>query len=204
MSETSHYKEPLDNNNIALTENIECMLQLMKSSLESLKNGELLICPIDYHFAILGKVSKSSIDRLEDLQSRFQLDTPLTILTPDIARLKSFVPHIHPRVETLLSIHQKALALLHPEFARDRESMCSGFHVRIVTESNLLEVLGHLGESLISLPLGNAEVYATKADQLCNYVDQVFDGIAEPFLEPAPVYATYGPKGHLIFDCEDQ
>ncbi len=176
------------------------MLQLMSSSLQSLQNGELLICPIDYHYAILARVDQSNIDRIEDIKSRFDIADPLTILTASLEDLKQFAPRIHPRVDTLISIHEKALALRHPEYAINTKKLGTKYHIRLVREESLLTVLRHLGESLISLPLGDTEDYEQKAQGLKSYVDCVIDGMAESFLSPSPVYASYGAKGQLEFE----
>ncbi len=62
-------------------------------------------------------LSKPGIDKIYRLKNR-DISKPLLMLVDSLDMLKKYVPHIHPRIETLLHFHKKPLTVVYPKVTK--------------------------------------------------------------------------------------
>ena len=59
-------------------------------------------------------LSEKAIDKLYQIKRR-EKNKPILMLMDSIKMVKKYVPHIHPRIETLLLFHKKPLTIVYPD-----------------------------------------------------------------------------------------
>ena len=85
----------------------------MHDILGVLETDGIILYPTDTVWA-LGCSIKSS-KAIRKIRKIKRSDQPMVILASDIKMLKKHVPHIHPRIETLLDFHDKPLTVVYPD-----------------------------------------------------------------------------------------
>ncbi len=126
-------------------------------------------------------------------------DARLSLICAKAPQLRTYAAGIHPRIDTLLSIHQKELALLHsPTSAMDQlradlqldES--TPIYVRLTRDEELLACIAKVGPLLV-LDLG-VEIEEKWSTAVENFpIDRV------PGTRARTVYAEYDEKAELHF-----
>ena len=58
-------------------------------------------------------LSKKGIDKIYNIKNR-DINKPILMLVDSVEMIKKHVPHIHPRIETLLLFHKKPLTVVYP------------------------------------------------------------------------------------------
>ena len=95
-------------------DNIEEVAKLLKS-------GKKTLLPTDSGWCACHVLPENGVDKEEG----WQKSDDVSIMVSDIGMLKSIYPDLHPRIETLLSLHDKPLGLLLP---LEDLSMCTNEH----------------------------------------------------------------------------
>lgn len=62
-------------------------------------------------------LSKKGIDKIYSIKGRDN-NKPLLMLVDSVEMIKKHVPHIHPRIETLLLFHKKPLTVVYPNIIK--------------------------------------------------------------------------------------
>jgi L-threonylcarbamoyladenylate synthase len=121
--------------------------------IRTLENDGVLLHPTDSSWGLSCSVnSKKAIEKIYSLKKR-ERTQPLFLLVDSLMMLKKYVPHIHPRIETLLHFHNKPLTVIYPNvqlipaFARAQNNSVA---IRIITDSYCNEIIKLLGCPLIS------------------------------------------------------
>jgi L-threonylcarbamoyladenylate synthase len=84
-------------------------------AVEILKKGGLILHPTDTVWGIgCDPFNEEAVMRVQKLKNRPE-DLPFILLVHSIEKLREYVPKIHPRVETLLSLHQRPLTIVYPD-----------------------------------------------------------------------------------------
>ena len=152
-------------------------------------------------------MNEQAIRRIYQIKQR-DLSQPLVVLVDSIEMLKTYATRIHPRVETLLTMHFKPLTILYPRVEGLPEILCSSGNtvgIRVVQDEFCQEVIRHFGRPIVSTsanisgapwPKGFGEISSQileAADHIVRYRrDEKETG------EPS-VIATYNSKGVLDF-----
>ena len=77
--------------------------------IRTLENDGVLLHATDTVWGLAcSSLSKSGIDKIYEIKKR-EKSKPILMLVDSVEMLKKHVPHIHPRIETLLQFHKKPL-----------------------------------------------------------------------------------------------
>ena len=80
-----------------------------------LANDNVLLMPTDTVWGLVANAtSETAIQRVIHLKGG-QKDRGLVILVSDLDMLKTVVPDLHPRLETLLTLHRRPLTILYEQ-----------------------------------------------------------------------------------------
>jgi L-threonylcarbamoyladenylate synthase len=122
--------------------------------IRTLENDGVLLHPSDTVWSLSCSLnSKKGIERIYSMTNKDRSEA-LTILVDSIKMLKKYVPHIHPRIETLLHFHHKPLTVIYPEtelvpsYARNINNSTP---LRIVHDPYCNHIIGLLGYPLVSI-----------------------------------------------------
>jgi len=121
--------------------------------IRTLENDGVLLHPTDTVWGLGCSVySESAIEKIYAIKNRDR-SQPLLALVDSLDMLKKFVPHIHPRIETLLHFHKKPLTVIYPDvnmippFARAKDDSVA---IRIIQDPYCNQIIKLLGSPLIS------------------------------------------------------
>lgn len=122
--------------------------------IRTLENDGVLLHPSDTVWSLSCSLnSKKAIERIYSITNKNRNES-LTILVDSLEMLKKYVPHIHPRIETLLHFHHKPLTVVYPEaelipsYARNIDK---NVPIRIVHDLYCNHIIGLLGHPLVSI-----------------------------------------------------
>ncbi len=88
------------------------MEEHIDDTINNLKQGKVILYPTDTIWGIGCDVfNEAAVEQVYNIKNRDR-SKPLIILVSDIDMLKEFVPHIHPRIETLLFYHMRPLTII--------------------------------------------------------------------------------------------
>jgi len=121
--------------------------------IRTLENDGVLLHPTDTVWGLAGSVfSKKAIEKIYAIKNRDR-SQPLLLLVDSLGMLKKYVPHIHPRIETLLHFHKKPLTVIYPKvmsipkFARAQDDSVA---IRIIQDQYCNEIIKLLGNPIVS------------------------------------------------------
>jgi len=166
---------------------------------------KLVLFPTDTVWSIgCLSMAEEAMGKLQQLTGQCPESTP-EYLFASVQQLKQFVPNLHPRLETLLHLHQRPLTLLVPAPARLRASQAGMIAVRVVKDNYCGELLHQLDQPVYSIPAYTAEGHiAGHFGQISSDILSVVD-YADKFkqtdtsLQSLSVMAQLGSSGELEF-----
>jgi len=174
----------------------------------ALARGEIVLYPTDTIWGLgCDARNEQSITKLYQIKNR-PASQPMIVLVESIEMLKQFVPRIHPRVETLLTMHFQPLTIVYPGVTGLPQILYSEkktIAIRVVQDAFCQTMIRELGAPIVSTsantsgepwPKGFGEISSeilTAADYVVRHRrDEKHTG------EPS-VIATYNSKGMLQF-----
>jgi len=84
-------------------------------AVEVLNEGGVILHPTDTVWGIgCDPFNEDAIKRVQKLKNRPD-EQPFILLVHSLEKLREYVPLIHPRIETLLSLHQRPLTIVYPD-----------------------------------------------------------------------------------------
>ena len=123
--------------------------------IRTLETDGVLLHPTDTVWGLACSAhSRKAIEKILRLKKMDQKDG-FTLLMDSLEMLKKHVPHIHPRIETLLHFHKKPLTVIYPKvknipsFARNMDNSAA---IRIILDPYCNEIIKLLGNPLIFTP----------------------------------------------------
>lgn len=175
---------------------------------DALKRGEVILYPTDTIWGLgCDATNEKAVLRVFRIKHR-PTDQPLIILVDSIEMLKDYASKIHPRVETLLSMHHKPLTVIYPSAANLPAAVSGGkktIAIRVVNEPFCQEMIRQLGRPVVSTsanvsgtpwPKGFGEI-SSEVLKAVQYVVRYRRDEKETG-EPS-VIATFNSKGTLDF-----
>ena len=118
-----------------------------------LKNDKVIICPTDTIWGLSCNVmSEEATRKIYSIKKR-AIGKPFILLVSDLDMLKRYVIELHPRIETLLSHHNKPLTIIHsnprsiPKYALATDGSIG---IRIVKEECCQQIIMTLNAPLVS------------------------------------------------------
>lgn len=166
---------------------------------------KLVLFPTDTVWSI-GCLANSE-DAVENLQRLIEEYPGLTpeYLFASVQQLKNHIPDLHPRLETLLYVHQRPLTLEVPAPAHLPASPSATIAVRVVRDHYCGALLHQLGQPVYSVPACTADgniaghFGQVSSDILSavDYVDKFKQ--TDTSLQALSVMARLSPSGELDF-----
>jgi L-threonylcarbamoyladenylate synthase len=175
---------------------------------EALARGEIILYPTDTIWGLGCDASNvQAIEKLYRIKNRPGA-MPMIVLVDSIEMLKQYAPRIHPRVETLLTMHFQPLTIIYPgvqnlpEILRSEKKTIA---IRVVQDAFCQAMIHALGRPIVSTsanvsgepwPKGFGEISSeilTSADFIVRHRREEKE-TGEP-----SVIASYNSKGILNF-----
>ncbi len=176
--------------------------ELMHSFIAPLANGDIVLAPVEgsWHFCVC-----ADSDKLDSIvQEADCLREEPVLLVDSIKAMKGFVD-LHPRIETLLNFHHKALDLYFSEFRLNSDRMSMKLD-RLIVRKNCDPVwdklLSECGRPIFIIPLKHqtdtAEVFTQLPEEIMSCVDFWIPGLSPGQFRKVP-RASINNAGDLEF-----
>jgi len=176
--------------------------------IKTLENDGVLLHPTDTVWGLAcSSLSETAIDKIYDIKKR-ERNKPLLMLVDSLSMLKKYVPHIHPRIETLLTFHNKPLTVVYPDVKNlpsfslaDNGSAA----IRIVKDDYCNNIVSLLGAPLMSTSANiSNDPFPRSYDSITGSIIEDSDFVAEhrrhETLQGKPsVMIAYNKEGELKF-----
>ena len=168
----------------------------------------IFLTPTDTVWSLcVNALDKKGIWALRDIAQPTH-NNPYIVMVPDLDWLKHFVADIHPRIETLLTMHNKPVSIRYPRTKSLPEDLLESdgsAYIRIVHDPMLASIMRHIERPLLSAPAchpgSNPPINYNDIDQdilkAADYISQHRRNDATLQLES--VIASYNSKGELHF-----
>ena len=181
-------------------------LLLVDTAIEALKMGGILIYPTDTIWGIgCDPENKSAVERIFQIKKRDR-DKPFILLVSDIEMLKRYV-YIHPRIETLLVVHQKPLTLIYSEVKNLPDHLLGpdgSIGIRICKHPFTNDLISRYNKPLVSTSANfSGDPFPASFDDINPKLLRLMDHVVRPQLKERngspSVVATFNHKGELSF-----
>ena len=152
-------------------------------------------------------LSKEGIDKIYRIKNR-ENNKPILMLVDSLEMIKKYVPHIHPRVETLLSFHKKPLTVVYPnviklpKFSLARNGSAA---IRIINDPFTNHIIRLLGCPLMSTSANISEEpiaqsFSEVSKEILDSVDFISKHRKNEKLRGKPsVMIDYNDEGEINF-----
>ena len=183
----------------------------IEQAVNVLKKGGVILHPTDTVWGLAcDPFNENAIAKVQQIKQRPEKQ-PFILLVSSIEQLKEYVTNIHPRIETLLSLHQRPLTIIYPKVIKLQPPLTNekgGAAIRVVPAGVCHELLKAWDGALLST---SANIHGSPtpthfgeiSSEVFRYIDFVF-----PFdksdksgkTQKASAIAIYHPKtGELDF-----
>ena len=181
---------------------------VLKSSIEALKNGNIILYPTDTIWGLgCDPFDEQAVKRLRSIKDRAE-DKPFILLVDSQKRLKDYINKIHPRVETLLHHHQRPLTIVYhsvrniPDYLKADDGSVA---IRIVMDDFCKDMIAEFDKPVISTSANvSGETppahFGEVSSEIIQQVDHVVKYRQDEQQEAVPsTIATYDEEGELQF-----
>ena len=175
---------------------------------EQLETGGVILYPTDTIWGLgCDATNERAIRRIFNIKNR-SLNQPLVILVDSIEMLKEYVPQIHPRVETLLTLHERPLTIVHPQSQNLPQILKGDFSsigIRVAKDPFCRALIAAFGKPIVSTSANKSkQPYPKHFGEITSEIFKEVDYVVryrqndtDPG-EPS-VIATYNQLGELDF-----
>ncbi len=180
----------------------------LPAAVSALEKGGIVLHPTDTIWGLgCDAMNEKAIEKIYKLKKR-PTSSPLIVLVSSIEMLKLFAPRIHPRVETLLSMHVQPLTVIYPNVKGLPDILYSEkktVAIRVVQDAFCQALIQQFGNPIVSTsanfsgepwPKGFGEINS-EIIKASNYV--VRHRREEKVTGAPSVIATFNSKGNLSF-----
>ena len=188
--------------------NKESLQKIFETAIDALENGGVILYPADTIWGIgCDPLNQEAIRKIYDIKGRDERK-PLILLVPDIPALYQVVSTVHPRIETLLSLHQRPLTVVYPKTKLPYKHLAAAdgsIGVRVVNNGICHEFLLAYGKPLISTSANISGTpspvkFGAISSEILRQMDYVFPAPLEKDCTGTPsVIARYDANGELDF-----
>ena len=169
-------------------------------------NQEVLLCNVGQCWVYICSAEQMKLPEKLDSIHR-PLDNPAMLLVSSIEMFKKYVPELHPRVETLLSFHNRPLGLHFEDSVGPFQGFIdNNIHiVRQVKDPLLRSIINTIDAPLLLLDVITAQGMRPKSlseinSELLDLCDHTLKYRREERLKGIPcILASYNKKGELEF-----
>ena len=176
--------------------------------IKTLESDGVLLHPTDTVWGLgCSAMSEKGINKIYDIKQR-KKSQPLLMLVDSIKMLKKYVPHIHPRIETLLIFHNKPLTVVYPDVQRLPEFALASDKsaaIRVIYDPYCARIVSLLGCPLMSTSANiSGEPTPTYLENVADRIIQGVDFVARhkqnvELSGSASVMISYDAEGELNF-----
>lgn len=175
--------------------------------LQFFEDKKIGLIPTDTLWCLCWPMSKVAAIQRVIASKSLKPEDPFIFLMSDLDMLKHYVSRLHPRVETLLSLHRRPLSIVYPEIQNVPEDYYpyrDALAFRVVGGHPIREIIHELREPLVCINAGSSTKFALDyLDILPNIMDLADFQLpnAQDFRtsDGPSVIATYNRKGDLEF-----
>ena len=118
-----------------------------------LRKGGVILYPTDTIWGIgCDATQEDAVEKILTLKNR-KSDKGFVLLVDSIEMLKNYVDHVHPRVETLLSFHDRPLTVIYEQgvgLASNVLAIDGSIAIRVVKDAFCRELIQQFGRPLVS------------------------------------------------------
>lgn len=175
-------------------------------TIEKLNQGNVILYPTDTIWGIGCDVfNESAVENIYHIKKRDR-SKPLILLVSNINMLKYYVPHIHPRIETLLHYHKRPLTIIYkdpihlPDWILAKDNSIA---IRLVLNSFIKNTIEKYGKPIVSTSANiqgdpTPEEYDSISKKLIKKVDHIVPlTLANKVQRSASVIIRYDKEGEI-------
>ncbi len=156
----------------------------LDSAVKTLEKGGMLLMPTDTIWGIAcDACDEKAVQRVRNLKKR-DISKPFIVLVDSVEMLKEYVWHVHPRIQTLLSYHDRPLTVIYDKaknIAINAIASDGSVGIRIVKDDYCRDLIRELGRPII----------ATSANVSNEPFPSNFKSISTTILEGVDYVATH-------------
>ena len=180
----------------------------VEHALLAIKRGLVVLYPSDTLWAITCDITnKAAVQRVQKIKNS-KTQGEMILAVSSIEMLKEYVISIHPRIETLLTYHQKPLSIIYdtphniPEHLISKEGTVA---IRVVKDEISKSIIDALDQPILSTTASPqaSQVFPATYDEIPTIIKEEVDHIMHVYpasMEGLPsILATYNRKGDLEF-----
>lgn len=118
-----------------------------------IRKGGVILYPTDTIWGIgCDATNEKAVDKVIDIKGR-RSDKGLVVLVDSIEMLKKYAKHVHPRIETLISFHERPLTVVYDEgkgVTKNVMATDGSIAIRVVQDPFCKELIRQLDKPLVS------------------------------------------------------
>ena len=188
--------------------NTESEQKIIDEAISYLKRGSVILYPADTIWGIgCDAEDTQAIRKVYDIKGR-SYDKPLIVLVSSIAQLYQVVDSVHPRIDTLLTLHERPLTIIYPQASAPFRHLAAengSIGVRVVRSGFCHNLIETYGKPLVSTSANissapSPTTFGTISFEVINQVDYALPASTEKDMSGMPsVIAKYDANGELDF-----
>ena len=180
----------------------------IEKAVETIRSGGIILYPTDTIWGLgCDATNADAVARIYALKER-KAQNPLICLVSSIEMLKEYADSIHPRVETLLTIHERPLTIIYPSATAlpdiiKAEDGSAG--IRVSKDQYCTTLIEKAGVPIVSTSANvSGSAFPSKFGEITSQIFQGVDYIckyrqSDVFPATPSVVATYNKRGDLDF-----
>lgn len=188
--------------------NRESIQKVVEQAISVLSNGGIILYPADTIWGIgCDPTFHEAVKKIYEIKGR-SYTKPLIILVADIPQLYEVVTGVHPRIDTLLQIHERPLTVIYPKAKEKYQHLAAAngsIAVRVVKSGFCHYLLAQYGHPLVSTSANISDTpsptkFGTVSSDIISQVDYALPAFTEKDITGTPsVIASYDENGELDF-----
>lgn len=188
--------------------NKETSEKIIRQTIDILETGGVILYPADTIWGIgCDATQKQAIKRVYEIKGR-DFNKPLILLVSNLHQLYDVVTAVHPRIDTLLSLHERPLTVVYPAAKPNFQHLVAPdgtIAVRVVRSGFCHDLIEAYGKPLVSTSANiSGDPSPTKFGSVSSAIIGQVDFVLPAFTEKgitgtASVIARYDANGELDF-----
>ncbi len=169
--------------------------------------GGLVLMPTDASWSIAGDAySEFALEKILNLKKDLS-KYPITLLVNSLEMFKYYFPYLHPRIETLLSLHERPLTLILPVASSNVPNHLKTLHssvaIRLSYDNFCNTIIDLINGPLIITAARSSMNFPTSFSEISTSIIEKMDYVCRHKIEQSGFYpevvAQYNDLGELEF-----
>ncbi len=188
--------------------NIETRQNIIEQAISFLQKGSVILYPADTIWGIgCDAQNEEAVKQVYQIKGR-SFNKPLIVLVSNIPQLYDVVASVHPRIDTLLTLHERPLTIIYPKARKEYSHLTApdgSLGVRVVKNCFCHDLIEAYGKPLVSTSanISNAPSpinFGSISSEIISMVDYALPAFTEKGMtRTASVIAKYDENGELDF-----